>query len=60
METAQEFTARANRSLTEAKAKSPRFSDDYSAINRWMAVAKQEGKSWVDGLIFAIEKMSGG
>jgi hypothetical protein len=59
METPQEFSARCHRLLSEAKDKSLHLGNDSSALNRWMAVAKQDGKTWVNGLAFAIEKMDG-
>jgi len=57
METAQEFTARTERLLSEAKALSIHLCNDYAELNRWMAVAKQGRKTWADGLAFAIEMM---
>jgi hypothetical protein len=44
----------------EAKALSCRLCGDDAELNQWMAVAKKDRNTWVDGLAFAIEKMKGG
>jgi hypothetical protein len=57
MESPQEFTARALSLQHEAIRLSQQISGDYAELNRWMAIAKQKGMTWVGGLAFAIEHM---
>jgi hypothetical protein len=52
-----EFTTRAARLLNDAVALSKNRRGDKTELNHWMAVAKRQRLTWVDGLAFSIEKM---
>ena len=57
MESPSEFNTRAIRLLNDAVALSKNRSGDKPELNHWMAVAKRQRLTWVDGLAFSIEKM---
>jgi hypothetical protein len=57
MESPSEFTRRAVRLLDDAVALSKNRSGDKTELHHWMAVAKRQRLTWVDGLAFSIEKM---
>ncbi|MGO9340100.1 MAG: hypothetical protein ACLPY1_21575 [Terracidiphilus sp.] len=59
METPQEFTTRARGIQHQAIRLSRQANGDNAEINRWMAVAKQRGMTWLDGLYFAVARMKG-
>ncbi len=57
IESPSEFTRRAARLLNDAVALSNDRCGDNTELNHWIAVAKRERLTWVDGLAFSIEKM---
>ena len=59
MESPKEFTTRALRIQSAPIDLSRSISGDNSELNRWMAIAKRKGMTWVEGLSFSIEKMKG-
>ena len=56
-ESPKEFTARVLRLQHEAIRISQSKCGDNAELNRWIAVVKQRGMTWVGGLAFAVERM---
>jgi hypothetical protein len=55
-ETAEQFTARAEQALAEAKSLSAEISGNLTEVNRWMAIANPT-MTWMEALYFSIDSM---
>jgi hypothetical protein len=56
-ETAMEFSIRARRMLSEAESLSLKMSCGFTELDRWTAIARQRGMTWVEGMQFSIDGM---
>jgi hypothetical protein len=56
-ETASEFSARARKVLVEAESLSVKMSGSFSELDRWTAIAKMRGMTWMEGMCFSIDGM---
>jgi hypothetical protein len=56
-ESGAEYNARATGVLKEAIGLSREQSDGYTALNKWMIIAKAKGMTWLEGLYFAFDNV---
>ena len=56
-ETAMEFNIRARRMRAEAESLSIKMSCGFTELDRWTAIARQRGMTWVEGMQFSIDGM---
>ncbi len=56
-ETGQQFNARAQRILADARSLSEGLCNGLSELNRWMGLAKSREMTWMEGLYFSIDRM---
>ena len=53
-----EFSIRARRMLSEAESLSLKMSCGFTELDRWTAIARQRGMTWVEGMQFSIDGMT--
>jgi hypothetical protein len=56
-ETVMEFSIRARKIRAEAESLSIKTSCGFTELDRWTAIARQRGMTWVEGLQFSIDGM---
>jgi hypothetical protein len=59
MESAKQFSARAQDLLHRAIYLSEQRCGDKTVLNQWMAQAKRQRMTWVEGLVYSIQQMQG-